>query len=349
MTVHIVCVLMEDVVCNEPEISVIIPVKDGGAVFEECLAALRASQSTRYEIIVLDDCSTDNSKATASNYSCRLVELGCSSGPSTARNRGAQVARGDILFFIDADIIVRPDTVQQVSDIFQDKDVVAITGVLSEDIRYGNFSSRYKNFWMRYSYLAMPDKVSLFYTSVAAIRKEMFLQTGGFDTAYKRPSVEDTDFGQRLEMMGGTVHLQRDLEVEHVKYYSLGGLLKTDFFRSADMIKMTLRKGLQQFLVKGNKTSVRTSFIVGVALYCVVLISILMGFFFPSMLNVAFGLSGIFILSIYFLNRSFLRWLAVRGGWWFLVQSFFFIVLDLSVVLSGIFYGVVDYVWGNKY
>ena len=333
----------------DPDISVIIPVKNGGAVFEECLAALRASPRVRYEIIILDDCSTDNSKAIASNYSCRLVELPCSVGPSTARNRGAQMARGEILFFIDADIIVRPDTIQKVSDIFQNKDVVAITGVLSEDIRYGNFSSRYKNFWMRYTYLRMPDRVSLFYTSVAAIRRELFLQTGGFDTAYKRPSVEDTDFGQRLEMMGGSVHLKRNLEVEHVKYYSLGGLLKTDFFRSADMIKMTLRKGLRQFLVRGNKTSVRTSFIVGVVLYCIVLMSILVGTFFPSMLNLSIVLSGIFIVSIYFLNRSFLRWLAVRGGWWLLMQAFFFIVLDLSVVVVGVFYGVVDYVCGHRY
>lgn len=333
----------------DPDISVIIPVKNGGAVFGECLAALRASQSDRYEIIVLDDCSADDSKAIASNYSCHLLELPCSVGPSTARNRGAQMAKGAILFFIDADIIVRPDTIQKVSDIFQDKDVVAITGVLSEDIRYGNFSSRYKNYWMRYSYLVMPETVSLFYTSVAAIRRELFLQTGGFDSAYRRPSVEDTDFGQRLEMLGVTVHLKRHVEVEHVKYYSLGGLLKTDFFRSADMIKMTLRKGLRQFLVGGNKTSVRTSFIVGVVLYCIVMMSLLMGIFFPSIVNVSLVLTGIFIVSIAFLNHSFLRWLAVRGGWWFLVQSFLFIVLDLPVVVVGVLYGVVDYLRGHRY
>jgi glycosyltransferase involved in cell wall biosynthesis len=333
----------------DPDISVIIPVKNGGAVFEECLVALSASQGADYEIIVLNDASTDNTEEIAKKFSCRLVALPSSLGPSTARNRGAEIARGEILFFIDADIIVRPDTLQKVSNIFQDRDVVASTGVLSEHIRYSNFSSHYKNLWMRYSYLEMPDKVSLFYTSVAAIRRELFLRTGGFDTAYKRPSVEDTDFGQRLEMMGGTVHLKKDLEVEHVKYYSLGGLLKTDFFRSADMIKMTLRKGLRHFLVGGNKTSVRSSFIAGVVLYCIVLMSILMGILFPAMLNVSIVLSGIFILSIYCLNHSFLRWLAVRGGWWFLVQSFLFIVLDLSVVVVGVLYGVGDYLRGNRY
>jgi len=332
-----------------PEISVIIPVKNGGAVFEECLAALRASQGNNYEIIVLDDCSTDNSTAIANKYLCRLAELPCSLGPSNARNRGAKMAKGDVLFFIDADIIVRPDTIQKISTIFNNSDVVAITGILAENIRYNNFSSQYKNLWMRYSYLEMPDKVSLFYTSVAAIRKEIFLKTGGFDTGYHRPSVEDTDFGQRLEMMGSTVRLQRDLEVEHVKYYSLWGLLKTDFFRSAAMVKMTLRKGLDKFLRGGNKTSVRTPFIAGVLLYCLALLAILLGIVFPPVLIVCFVLSGIFIFSIYLLNGTFLKWLAVRKGWWFFVQSLLLMLLDVSVVIMGIFFGLVDYLRGHKY
>jgi len=60
-------------------------------------------------------------------------------------------------------------------------------------------------------------------------------------------------------------------------------------------------------------------------------------------------LTGIFFVSIAFLNHSFLRWLAVRGGWWFLVQSFLFIILDLPVVVVGVLYGVVDYLRGHRY
>jgi glycosyltransferase involved in cell wall biosynthesis len=332
-----------------PEVSAIIPVKNGGAVFEECLVALRASHGVAYEIIVLNDASTDNTAEIAEKFSCRLVELPSSLGPANARNRGAEIAKGGILFFIDADIIVRPDTMQKITTIFRDRGIVAVTGVLAEHIRYSNFSSHYKNLWMRYSYLEMPDKVSLFYTSAAAIRKEIFFKTGGFDTGYKSPSVEDTDFGQRLEMRGNTVHLQRDLEVEHAKHYSFWGLLKTDFYRSAAMVKMTLRQGLGRFLMGGNKTSVRTSFILGVLLYCLAWLTALAGIVFPTSMVICFLLSGIFIFSIYLLNATFLKWLVVRKGWWFFMQSLFLILLDVSVVIMGIFFGVFDYLRGHKY
>ena len=333
----------------DPDITVIIPVKNGGAVFEECLTALRASQGASYEILVLDDGSTDNSAEIARKYSCHLVELPSSLGPSNARNRGAKMAKGDILFFIDADIMVRQNALHTINNIFRDKQLVAITGVLSETIRYNNFSSQYKNLWMRYSYLEMPDKVSLFYTSVAAIRKEIFLKTGGFDTGYYNPSVEDTDFGQRLEMMGHTVHLQRDLEVEHVKHYSLWGLLRTDFYRSAAMVKMTLRKGLGKFLAGGNKTSVRTPFIVSVLLYCMALLALLMGIVFPAAMIVCFMLFGIFIFIIYLLNGSFLWWLAVRKNWWFVVKALCAMFLDIPIVIAGIFFGLIGYLRGNRY
>lgn len=332
-----------------PDVSVIIPVKNGGAVFEECLAALRASQDARYEIIVLNDASTDDSSAVARRYSCRLKEFAASLGPSHARNEGAKIAAGDILLFIDADIIVPRHTLRTISAIFKNKEVVAITGVLSETIRYHNFSSQYKNLWMRYSYLEMPDQVSLFYTSIAAIRKEVFLATGGFDTGYCSPSLEDTDFGQRLEMEGYQVHLQRDLEVEHVKHYTLSGLLRTDFSRSAAMVKMTLRKGLNRFMSTGNKTSVRSSFMVGVLLFSLACSAALAGIMLPEAMVPFLVIAGILFFSIYLLNLRFLKWLAVRRGWRFFLQSLFLIQIDVAVVIGGIFYGLVDYLRGRNY
>ncbi len=115
------------------------------------------------------------------------------------------------------------------------------------------------------------------------------------------------------------------------------------------MVKMTLKKGLDKFLRGGNKTSVRTSFIAGVLLYCLALLAILLGIVFPSVLIVCFVLSGIFVFSIYLLNGTFLKWLAVRKGWWFLVQSLLLILLDAPVVIMGIFFGLVDYLRGHRY
>ncbi len=332
-----------------PEISVIIPVKNGGMIFEKCLLKIRQSQGASHEIIVVDDGSTDDSVEIAQRHSCRLVSLPDSSGPSHARNTGAKIASGDVLFFIDSDIIIPRDTLRKISGIFRESGTDAMTGVLAEGIPYDNFSSQYKNLWMRYSYLNMPEKVALFYTSVAAIRREIFLKVGGFDTGYSMPSVEDTDFGRKLEAMGFSVHLRRSLEVEHHKHYSLPALIKTDCYRSSSMVKLAMRDGLKNFFKGGNRTSVRTSFIVGVLVYSFALICIPAGFALPSVKSSCLFLSAIFIITAVLLNSHYLYWLKKQKGGWFFLKSLFFILIDIPVVIIGILFGIAGFFRGQEY
>ncbi len=331
-----------------PEISVIIPVKNGGKVFEECLASVTASQGVDYEIVVVDDESTDNSAVIATDFSCRLVKQPVSSGPAKARNHGSREAGGDILFFTDADVLLQPDTLKKIIDTFLDKDVSALTGVLSDRIRFGNFYSQYKNLWMRYCYLRLPDTISLFYTSASAIRKEIFKKSGGFDTRFSRPSVEDTDFGQKLADMGYGVCLKREITVEHVKQYSFFSLLKTDFFRTADLLKMMLRKGIKMFF-KGNSTSVPSSFISSVILFPFVLAALLASLFYPVLTTSFFSLTVILLVLFFILNLPFLIWLKRERNLLFSIKAFLFLFLDIPAVIVGLVYGVGSYFLGNKY
>ena len=330
------------------EISVVIPVKNAGAVFDECLRAIRANHGVRYEIIVVDDHSNDNSGEIARQYSCQVITLPYSSGPSHARNIGAQAAKGEILLFIDSDIIVSPDTLRKVSLIFQDHNIIAIVGVLRDEIRYKNFCSQYKNLWMRYTYIRMPETVSLFYTSGAAIRREIFLKSGGFDANYTRPSVEDTDFAQKLDLMGYKVHLRRDIELEHVKYYSIFEIYKTDFYRAAGLFKMTLRNGFKRFL-RRNKTSVPSTFIIGVFLFFSTLLISVIGFFFPPVRIFCFLYYIAFVLVVPLLFNSYLSWLKNCRGWRFMIQSIFYMFLDIPIVALGIIFGFWEYLRGQKY
>jgi glycosyltransferase involved in cell wall biosynthesis len=331
-----------------PFISVIIPVKNAGAVFKECLVSVTSNHETDFEVIVVDDHSTDNSGELARQYACQVITLPRSFGPSRARNIGAQAAKGEILLFIDSDIIVSPDTLRKVRLIFQDRNIIAIVGVLSDEIRYKNFCSQYKNLWMRYTYIRMPETVSLFYTSGAAIRREIFLKSGGFDTNYTRPSVEDTDFAQKLDLMGYKAHLRRDIELEHVKYYSIFEIYKTDFYRAAGLLKMTLRNGFKRFL-RRNKTSVPSTFIIGVFLFfSSVLISVI-GFFSPLTRIFCFLYYLLFVLVVPFLFSSFLAWLTNCRGRWFMIRAMLFMFLDIPVVALGIIFGLLEYVRGKKY
>src|SRR5262245_12714908 len=94
-------------------LTIVVPVHNAATVLASSLAAIRASElaSDDYELIVVDDASTDGSDAVAAQFADTLVRLrGLRSGPAYARNRGAELARGSVVAFVDADVVVRPDT-----------------------------------------------------------------------------------------------------------------------------------------------------------------------------------------------------------------------------------------------
>ena len=93
-----------------PFISVIVPTHNGEKTIGRCLEAAFASQYSNFEIIVIDDCSSDGSAAVIAKYPCRLIRLSEHGGASKARNTGAQNAEGELLFFIDSDCLLQPDT-----------------------------------------------------------------------------------------------------------------------------------------------------------------------------------------------------------------------------------------------
>ena len=101
-----------------PRISVVMPVYNAERLLAECLAALRASTWRDYEIIVVDDSSTDGSREIAAAHGCRVIPSGGRLGPAGARNKGVEAALGDIVFFIDSDVVVRPDTLSRLVEAF---------------------------------------------------------------------------------------------------------------------------------------------------------------------------------------------------------------------------------------
>src|SRR4051794_7341101 len=97
-------------------LSVIVPVRNGAATLARALRAILASDLPRdqFELIVVADGSTDGSAAIASRQADTVVRLtGLRSGLAYARNRGAELAAGEAVAFIDADVMVRPDTLSR--------------------------------------------------------------------------------------------------------------------------------------------------------------------------------------------------------------------------------------------
>ena len=117
-----------------PSISVIIPLYNAEKYIGECLDSILAQTFDDYEIIVVDDCSTDDSCKIVENYmngegqyKIQLVKLSENSGmPSTPRNRGLKISRGEYLFFMDNDDAVTDTAFEELYNVAKkfDADVV---------------------------------------------------------------------------------------------------------------------------------------------------------------------------------------------------------------------------------
>lgn len=329
-----------------PRISVIMPVYNSERLLGECLAALSASEHAAHEILIVDDSSTDRSREIAAATGCRVIPSGGRLGPAGARNRGVAEATGDVLFFVDSDVMVRPDTLRRLAEAFAaDPTLDGIIAVQAPAMRFRNICSRYKNLWMYYTYVRRAgEDVPLFYTTAAAIRRQAFLDSGGFDLNYRDPNVEDTDFGQTLARQGYRVRVLPELEVEHVKGYDLRGLLRTDFLRSMSLARLKLRKRADTM---GNDTSVPTGYIASVPLVGLAALLLLLG-----------GITGstallvgtiVAICAILVLNRPFLRLLHLHGGTAVGTLGAGLLLVELFTAGLGSVYGIATFIAGKKY
>jgi glycosyltransferase involved in cell wall biosynthesis len=215
-------------------ISVIIPFHNAEQYLDRCLEAVVHSRNVEYELVLVDDASTDSSREIALRYRDNILTLPGTRGPAFARNRGAERARGSLLFFIDADVFCRADTLEKIEEIFRSEpDLSAVIGSYDDDPPAAGFLSRYKNLTHHFVHQHGAAEASTFWTGCGAIRKRVFDDAGGFDESYLRPSIEDIELGYRLKAMGHRIALCRSLVVKHAKHWTLAGLLRSDIFDRA--------------------------------------------------------------------------------------------------------------------
>lgn len=320
------------------DISVVIPVGDGSALAREVVKTALEASPPAGEVVVVDDRVTDGSLAALpASERLRVVPNDGGPGPAGARNAGARAARNSIILFIDADVFVPPDINRKLAGAYGD-DVDAVLGVEAELATLPNFASRYKNLWMRFTYLILPRRVDLFYTSCASIKKDVYLAAGGMDENYRRPSVEDTAFGRTLASRGARVVLEKGIEVEHRKAYGTTRALATGFRRGAALARCILRMGRSRG-AGGNRTSVPTTFILSLPLPALFL---LWAALVPFAWVVAAVGAGATLAAIYALNVKWLVFLSGRGAAMAL-GALAFLPLELAFSLAGGAWGTASY------
>jgi glycosyltransferase involved in cell wall biosynthesis len=327
-----------------PLVSVVMPVYNAEATLDECLARLFQSSFPAFEVVVVDDGCTDGSRGIMERYPVRIVSTTGRVGPAVARNQGAAVARGEYLFFIDSDVMVGRDTLQLLVDGFEREGVDGFCGVQSAAMRHDDVVSQYKNLWMRWTYLRKQGEVPLFYTTAAAIRRDAFERVGGFDAGYATPNVEDTAFGQKLDRLGVRIRIHPQLEVEHVKRYSLGGLLRVDYMRAVSLTRLKLRHPDD---LGDNNTSVPMSYMASVPLAGLAGIALVVGLLAGWRWAIAVGvLAG---LGVVVLNANFLGAIRRSDGWGRALASVPLLWLELFVVGVGTAVGMLSFAVGRRY
>ncbi len=159
------------------------------------------------EIIVVDDGSADRTKALVKEFFSGLKRKNLKligikhGGPAVARNSGWRKASGEIIIFLDSGCKPTKTWFKQMSKPFEEKDVVAVSGV---------YKSRQKSVVARYIDQQIKLRQKDYYTDnlatySLAVKKNLVKKIGGFDEDFKTASGEDTVFSYRLKNYGKLV------------------------------------------------------------------------------------------------------------------------------------------------
>jgi glycosyltransferase involved in cell wall biosynthesis len=216
-------------------LSIIVPVYNNPRDLRECLTAVRAESGPDTEVLVVDDASTDETHGVAAELADRVLRLPRNAGPAAARNHGGRHARGEVLFFVDADVVLAPGAIDRVRRLFAERrDVAAVFGSYDEMPRAAGLVSRYRNLLHHFVHQTAQAEASTFWAGCGAIRREVFDAVGGFDEQrFRRPSIEDIELGHRLRRAGHTILLDKRLQGTHLKRWSLVSMIRTDITQRA--------------------------------------------------------------------------------------------------------------------
>jgi GT2 family glycosyltransferase len=221
-----------------------MPVRDGEHVLAGSLPALRGSDfpAEDWELIVVDDASTDGSTRRAAEYADTVLRLPVPRGAASARNRGAERARGAVLVFVDADVCVHPDVLRRFADILaSESDIAAVFGAYDTAPPVPGLVSQYRNLLHHYVHAQSPGDAETFWTGCGAMRREVFAEIGGFDEAMSQ--LEDVELGYRARAHGHRIVLCPEIQGTHLKRWTLGSMITTDLFgRGLTWMRLHLRE-----------------------------------------------------------------------------------------------------------
>lgn len=328
----------------KPFFSIIIPYYNSSETIERLLGSIKKSKGAPpYEIIVVDDGSDVR-------YPKASIRLAKNKGPAVARNRGADVAKGKFLVFLDSDVEVFLDTLKNLAAIYlDDPDVVAVTGVWTKEQRSKAFFPNFKalrdwSYWINERDIG--GYYFLFSTRIASIKKSVFQRLGGFDEHYPAALVEDIELTYRIARRYAILFAP-NVRVRH-EFESFLPIANKYFWRSYHWIKLYGNR--KKFDPVATTAKEASAAVTAVALVILLPIRFLTYLFLPhtvlcynasvAFISICFGstlqwlIVTIFFVHL-FLVRKFLWFVYQEKGFLFAVKSFFMGLILYCFIFAG--------------
>lgn len=204
----------------EKRISIVIPNFNKAETVGKCLEAAINSDYGNFEIIVVDDCSTDSSVEVISMFPCRLIRLEQRSGTSKARNTGAKNSTGDIIFFIDSDCLLQRDTLSIVNSVFSETAPGTVVGGTYTLIPHDRtFYSTFQSVFVHYFETKNTENPDYIAAHAMILTGDVFEKSGGFPETFL-PIIEDVELSHRLRASGYRLVMEPRIQVEHIFNFS---------------------------------------------------------------------------------------------------------------------------------
>jgi glycosyltransferase involved in cell wall biosynthesis len=253
------------------KISVIVPAHNANTTLPRLFDSLSNQTLQDFEIIVVDDCSTDNTSEIIKAYNCNFIQLNKNHGPAYCRNKGAQHAQGDILVFTDSDCEADTHWLKNIQKHFSQNDTEAIMGrlvllpsnILGDSISAlgfpGGGAIGFDKIW-KVDQKGFTDSIS---SCNFAIPKNYFWEIGGFDESFPFPGGEDSLLAYHLRRLNYRIKYCQDVLVYHAARDSMNDFLKWQFRRGMSSFifstKVSNKRNFLSLRVWSTKNIIRHS------------------------------------------------------------------------------------------